>query len=93
MSQTEVFTFPNVSLKSTPLEFVVKSCKNSQNTHMFFSFSFSFFKKNISKNFKDLGMVFLQISLNSDQHLNPNIFFFLKRRGILGTPLGFNSKS
>jgi hypothetical protein len=41
--------------------------------------------------------VFLQIPLNFDQHLNFNIFFssffFPKKiRGILGTPLKFNSK-
>jgi hypothetical protein len=39
------------------------------------------FFKNISK---IQVWVFLQIKLNSDQHLNPNNFFFLKnRRGIL----------
>jgi len=34
------------------------------------------------KNFKDSGMIFLQIPLNSDQHLNPSIFFFLRTIGV-----------
>jgi hypothetical protein len=39
--------------------------------------------------------VFLKITLNSDQHLDPRIFYFYfqKKKAILDTPLGFNNKS
>jgi len=59
--------FQNISLKSTPLRFIVKSWQNSENTHVFF-----FLKKKIIKIFKDSGMT---IFANSDQNLNPNNFF------------------
>jgi hypothetical protein len=39
-------------------------------------FLFYFLKKNINF-FKDSGMIFLQIPLNSNQYLNSNNFFFL----------------
>jgi hypothetical protein len=57
---------------------------------------FFIFKK-IIKFSKIQALIFLQIPLNSDQHLHPSIFFLIffpkKIRGVLGTPLGFNSKS
>jgi len=41
-------------------------------------------------------LIFLQIPLNSNQYLNPTIFFFSfflkKRRGILKILTGFNEK-
>jgi hypothetical protein len=45
-----MFKFSNVSLKGTPLEFTVKSCKNYQNTLVFI------FLKKIIKIFKDSGI-------------------------------------
>jgi hypothetical protein len=38
-------------------------------------FFFFFKKKKFIKIFKDSGMGILKIPLNSDQYLNPNIFF------------------
>jgi hypothetical protein len=53
MSQTVVSTFSNVSLKCTPLGFVVKFCQNFQDTLVFF---FLIIKKKIIIVFKDSGI-------------------------------------
>lgn len=51
--QTGVSTFPNVSLKGIPFEFLVKSCQIFQNTLVVF---FIFKKKENYKFFKDSSM-------------------------------------